>query len=203
MTEVLVASYEIESSKPFFFKRWEATKDELMNFKFSDVAQATTAAPTYFKPFVIEKTQNPLIKHYGFIDGGVVANNPALCAYVEAKSLFPYVGEYIIVSLGTGDYTAQFLLEDVHFWGGAKWIRPVINIFLNGQSEIVDHQLRILFQTPGDQLRHYFRLQIRLNQDEAPFDDVSQEKYHVLELLAADTVKEYSKTIAEISKLIT
>ncbi len=203
ITNILISSYELESSKPFFFKRWHAKSDESMNFKFMDVAGAAVAAPTYFRPYVIDKPQDPKIKHYGFIDGGVVANNPAMCAYVEAKALFPDAEDYMIVSLGTGDYTAQFLLENVRSWGGANWIKPIMQIFLNGQGEIVDHQLRTLHETSGDQLKHYYRVQIRLNESEVPFEDFSNQKIHLMELLGQDTVKQFNKKIDEISELLT
>ena len=46
------------------------------------VARATSAAPTYFPPEKIP-TDDPL-QYYALIDGGVIANNPAMCAYAEA-----------------------------------------------------------------------------------------------------------------------
>lgn len=203
VTEIMIASYELESSKPFFFKRWLARKDHLFDFKFIDIGGATAvSAPTYFKPHIVENPEDPKIKHFGFIDGGVVANNPAMCAYVEAKAFFPDAEDFMLVSLGTGDYTAEFLLENVHTWGGAGWIKPIMQIFLNGQSEIVDHQLRVLHETSNDQLKHYHRLQLRLNESEVPFDDFSSQKIHLIELLGNDTVNKFSKEIDQICQTL-
>ena len=46
-----------------------------------EVARATSAAPTYFEPLKLE-TQGPP-DYWAFVDGGVFANNPAMCAVAE------------------------------------------------------------------------------------------------------------------------
>ena len=43
-----------------------------------DVARATSAAPTYFEP-----ARLPGNPPYALVDGGVFANNPGMCAYVD------------------------------------------------------------------------------------------------------------------------
>src|SRR5262249_302092 len=60
------------------------------------VALATSAAPTYYRPF--------LHAGYTFVDGGVWAHNPAMIALTEALSCFDVSRERIrILSLGCGD----------------------------------------------------------------------------------------------------
>lgn len=56
-----------------------------------DAALATSAAPTYFPAHPIDDMM--------FVDGGVYANNPAMCALVDAMTLWPH-GEYTVCSLG-------------------------------------------------------------------------------------------------------
>lgn len=61
-----------------------------------DVAAATGAAPTYFRP----------LEHggYRFVDGGVWANNPVMIALVDALSCFDVPRECIrILTMGCGD----------------------------------------------------------------------------------------------------
>ena len=61
-----------------------------------DVAAATGAAPTYFRP----------LEHggYRFVDGGVWVNNPVMIALVDALSCFDVARERIrILTLGCGD----------------------------------------------------------------------------------------------------
>ena len=50
-----------------------------------EVVRATSAAPTYFPPEKID-TGDPL-NYYALVDGGIVAGNPALCAYAEAMKM--------------------------------------------------------------------------------------------------------------------
>ena len=54
LTEVIVTAYDLEGSKPVFFRRADArgeNEDRIhRDFRMSDVAMATSAAPTYFKP---------------------------------------------------------------------------------------------------------------------------------------------------------
>lgn len=201
-TEILIPSFELEADEPFFFKRWEARKDPYKNFKLLDAAMATSAAPTFVKPYIIEKPLDPDIKHYAFVDGGVVANNPAMCAYAEAKVLFPDATNFLIVSLGTGNDTAKILLEKIKNWGTSQWLIPIFDLILGGQADVVDHQLKTLLKATGDQLSHYFRIQVDMVLNDLPIDDSRPLNLHVLNILGANVVKKHLKEIDEICKLL-
>jgi uncharacterized protein len=92
---------------PYFFKSWKAKGTTLdlgdkpaeLDFRLSDIARATSAAPTYFPPALV---QNRAGQSFGMIDGGVFANNPAMCALVSAYKVFPHAKGFMLVSLGTG-----------------------------------------------------------------------------------------------------
>lgn len=101
LTEVLVPSYEIERRVPFFFKSRYAKEKPEYDFPMKTVARATSAAPTYFEPVQIITDDG--LDYYALIDGGVFANNPALCAYAEAIRMFPGAEDFVLVSLGTGE----------------------------------------------------------------------------------------------------
>ncbi|NIT84110.1 MAG: patatin, partial [Nitrospinaceae bacterium] len=78
LTDLLVTSYDIQRRKPLFFKSWRARGEELRRgempaereFKLRDVARATSAAPTYFEPALIE---NAAGRSFPLVDGGVFA----------------------------------------------------------------------------------------------------------------------------------
>ena len=80
-----------------------------------DVARATSAAPTYFDPAVVQDK-------YVFIDGGIFANNPSLCAYLEAQVTIPKT-DMLFISLGTGETSPD--ISEVGT-GGNYWM---INLF--------------------------------------------------------------------------
>ncbi|KAJ8114147.1 hypothetical protein OPT61_g3904 [Boeremia exigua] len=69
-----------------------------------EAARATSAAPTYFKPF-----RNPRTNE-GFVDGAVFHNNPVRIANYESKLLWPDADQRppdILLSLGTGQHGAD------------------------------------------------------------------------------------------------
>lgn len=69
---------------------------DFTNVTLVDALRATTAAPLYLDTVRINDSL--------FVDGGVVANNPAYHAILEAKELWGRDKEFTIVSLGTGTY---------------------------------------------------------------------------------------------------
>jgi patatin-like phospholipase/acyl hydrolase len=100
LTEVLVTAYEIEKRSPWFFKRREARDpSEGFNLYMREVVRATSATPTYFEPIQLKVGS---LGTRTFIDGGVHSNNPAMCAYVEARKIYPEENDFLVVSLGTG-----------------------------------------------------------------------------------------------------
>jgi uncharacterized protein len=86
-----------------------------------DAARATSAAPTYFSPLTINDTV--LGEKTTLIDGGVVANNPVLYAYMEAKRLYPDTKRFHVLSLSTA--STPYLLEaDKTNPGVMGWMDP-------------------------------------------------------------------------------
>src|SRR6266849_5514369 len=98
-------------------------------------ARATSAAPTYFEPLKIES--GAATGYYALVDGGLFANNPALCALVEARTLFGN-DDILLVSLGTGASTRPLSYRKTKHWGVAGWAKPVLDIAFDGVSSTVD-----------------------------------------------------------------
>ncbi len=61
-------------------------------------ARATSAAPTFFEPFLLDKKNNRRV----LVDGGVFANNPSMIALSEALSSGIKTDEILLCSVGTG-----------------------------------------------------------------------------------------------------
>jgi uncharacterized protein len=194
VTETLVTSYELESRQPWFFARHKALKDAAYDFPMRFVARATSAAPTYFEPEQLSTTQ----QNGGLVDGGVYANNPALCAYVEAKELHPDHDEILVVSLGTGQHTRAIHYEDAKDWGLAMWAKPILNVVFDGVSDTVDHQMKILCRDSDDGDPRYYRFQTELNVGSDDMDNATATNLLALKEKAQEIVRERS---ADIEKL--
>lgn len=148
--ELLVPSYAIQLPKekppgntcaPMFFRSWQArglllsegAKSDEYDFKLESIARATSAAPTYFAPATIV---NKAGQSFTMIDGGVFANNPTICAIVEAYHLY-HSKNFMIVSIGTGSEPTQINAPAAAAWGDLAWASPMISIFMDGSSQTV------------------------------------------------------------------
>src|SRR5262245_8318246 len=109
------------------------------------VAVATSAAPTYFASYD------------GYVDGGVFATNPSMCALAQTQDArVPAderadLAELRLISFGTGR-TPQYVEGDRLDWGYWQWVRPLLDLMLEGVNGIADYQCAQLL---GDQ---YHRL---------------------------------------------
>jgi len=186
LTEVPVSAYEIEGRIPWFFKRRHARDPDKKGYDFlmRDVARATSAAPTYFEPLQVA------VGYEGdraFVDGGVYANNPAMCAYVEARKIHPEEDDFLVVSLGTGELTRSLPYEEVKGWGLALWAQPILNVVFDGVADTVDYQLRELLPSEGD-ARRYYRFQTLLDIGKDDMDDASRTNVAALKVKAREII---------------
>lgn len=158
--ELLVPSYCITLPKPvelddgrvqstrmpFLFKSWKARGlqldkgevKETYDFMLRDIARATSAAPTYFPPAKIENRRGDL---YWMVDGGVFANNPAMCALASARKIFPDAKRFLVVSLGTGCRERSIDGANAADWGAIGWLHPVLSILMDGNADTVCYEL--------------------------------------------------------------
>ncbi|MFM8320561.1 MAG: patatin-like phospholipase family protein [Chloroflexota bacterium] len=152
---VLISAFDLDNrpADPRQYRSWKAKF--FHNFpgaesdgaaRVVDVALYTAAAPTYFPTY------------QGFIDGGVVAGNPSVCALAQA--LHPGTGgqkleDIALLSLGTGHNPKHLELEDAD-WGLAQWAAHLVTLMLEGSTGLADYQCR---QFLADA---YFRLNPRL-----------------------------------------
>jgi patatin-like phospholipase/acyl hydrolase len=175
---VIVPSYDIEKQVPIFFKSERAKADPEYDFLMRYVARATSAAPTYFPPEKV-LTDDPL-QYYALIDGGVIANNPAMCAYAEAiKMGHPDV---LVVSIGTGELRHPIQYADARKWGQVEWVRPILDILMQGSSATVDYQLQQVLRTGGTD-QTYYRFQLALTADATEMDDArDQNVKHLMDI---------------------
>jgi len=187
LTEILVTAYDMSSSTPWFFKTSFAKDHPLPQDDplLTQVVRATTAAPTYFPPLMMEG--------HCMIDGGVFASNPALCAYAQARNMYPEETAFLIVSLGTGQQLHNQLCSKVNNWGIADWAVPIIAVTLNSSSASVNYQMRALVG-----IENYARFQVQLDDDTTDMDNASDKNMRKLEALAQQAIRQND---AEIDRL--
>lgn len=180
LTNVVITSYDLKVRDTYLFKSSKAKEaPSKRDFKMKDVARATSAAPTYFEPHLVKLPDNS--RTLVLVDGGVFANNPAMCAYVEAKTLYKDATDFLVVSIGTGQLTNELKYEEVKDWGLVEWAQPILNVVLDGVSDVVDYHMNELLQGE-DGTSSYYRFQIDLDKDRGDrMDDASDENINYLQ----------------------
>jgi len=156
-----------------------------------DVARATSAAPTYFPPHRVAGTPEP--DYYSLVDGGVFANNPGMCAYVDALAEIGASPEVVMVSLGAGSLTRPLQHDKIKNWGEMQWVQPVIDVMMDGVSNATDYHLEQILGKAN-----YFRIQATLDIAKDEMDDASSENIRNLELQAEDLITKAADTISTV-----
>ena len=188
----MITAYDIFQRKAVFFNKMDAVKNKIRDFYARDIGRATSAAPTYFEVANVKSVDGA---PFYLIDGGVFANNPALCAYAEARKIDfktelglsnkvdkPMAKEMMILSLGTGSSDKTFLFNAARNWGAIGWILPLIDILMSGNAETVSYQLNQMFKNiPSENNRDYYRLEPSRGTADAEMDNASKENMQALE----------------------
>lgn len=204
ITPLLIAAYELEMRDPWFFKSEKAKTRPDHDFPMRQAAYATSAAPTYFPPLPLPAP--PPLRQYALIDGGVYAQNPAMCAFVEAHTIYPDARDFIVASLGTGLTKTPIPYRNAKRWGLAGWARPILDVGFDGVSDTVDYELDQLLPPAGGSQRHY-RFQAELEEGEDAMDDPSPANIQKLKGVARKLIAQNETTLttlaAELSRPMT
>lgn len=202
--DCLIPAFDIEQYRSVFFTK---PKNSEKDFYLVDVLLSTSAAPTYFEPYEMNSIDKKI--HHVNLDGGVFANNPAMCALVEAcKQHECNLNEVNILSIGTGMKCEESLaipFKKAKKWGLLNWISPFIDILMYGTSNIVHHQLKILYTHLDSD---YYRLQPVFNQTDLNdislnMDDASKNNIEALLMKTEKYILEnYGKFIKIADELI-
>lgn len=186
--KVLVAAFDLDNEetnsnksrhwKPKFFHNYPGDDSDGTELVVN-VALRSAAAPTFF----------PI--YQGYVDGGVAANNPSMCALAQAldpRAAAKQPEDVVILSLGTGT-RPSFLTEQDGDWGWKQWgVRlrpdpvdmielPLLEMVLDGMVQIPDFQCRQILRD------RYFRLQTVLP------EPIGLNKIDKLDLLVETAVK--------------
>jgi patatin-like phospholipase/acyl hydrolase len=143
--KVLITAFDLDGVDPQGQRTWKpklfhnfpgiGSDGDQLAYK---VGVYTAAAPTYFP------------SADGYIDGGVFASNPAMCALAQTQD--PRIGDrpklddLVLFSLGTGT-SLNYITGERHDWGYLQWVKPLIDLMLDGVAGIADYQCKQLLRS--------------------------------------------------------
>ncbi len=170
---VLITAFDLDNEaadparrtwKPKLFHNLPGTANDDGELVYK-VGLYTSAAPTYF----------PSVD--GFIDGGVYASNPSMCALAQTQdsrdTVRPPLSDVVLLSLGTG--TSLVHIEGRALdWGYAQWVKPLITLMLDGVAGIADYQCNQILGPKYHRLAPVFPSGVAVE-----MDDVSRILYMV------------------------
>jgi patatin-like phospholipase/acyl hydrolase len=168
---VLITAFDLDNEdpdpskrqwKPKLFHNFPGPSNDRDQLAYK-VGMYTSAAPTYF----------PSVD--GYIDGGVFASNPSMCALAQTQDRryepAPALDDIVLLSLGTGT-SLQYIKGQTHNWGYVQWVKPLINLMLDGTAGIADYQCRQILDARYHRLAPVFPPGITV-----PLDDVKKIDY--------------------------
>ena len=130
---VAVLAYDIEKRKPRLIASYDQSSISAVN-----AINASSAAPLYYPTVKIDDGS-------WLIDGGVVANNPSLIGYNEARKYFN-TNKIKVFSIGAGVNRQSINGKLSAEWGPIGWLRnDILGILLESQF---DHEM--LFDLIGE-----------------------------------------------------
>ncbi len=123
----LIMAYDIANGQPQMIRSYADER----NYPAWVAARATSAAPTFFSP----------CEYAGklLVDGGVVANNPAIYAYFEARKLYPECSRFHILSMSTGG--SYHTMDKDSAKGLMNWADQVSPMFDTAQKRTTEYVL--------------------------------------------------------------
>ena len=157
---VLIPSFTLDNEekdqskrrwKPKLFHNLPTSDSDADKFAWK-VGLYTSAAPTYF----------PAVD--GYIDGGIYANNPCMCALAQTQDLRlekrPALADVVMLSLSCGSATSHIERKPRLDWGITQWAKPLLDILFDGVNDVATYQSQMIlndrfmrinptFKTPG------------------------------------------------------
>lgn len=143
---LLIASFQLDSAnhhspsnqvprawKAKFFHNFPgADSDE--THRAVDVVMRSSAAPVFFPMF------------QGYVDGGLVANNPSMCAVAQVTNpamLKMSVDSLTLLSIGTG-VKPQYFTARTGGWGLGRWAFKLLDLLNDANVGLPDYQCKQL-----------------------------------------------------------
>ncbi|HMR87747.1 MAG TPA: CBASS cGAMP-activated phospholipase [Saprospiraceae bacterium] len=201
---VCIPIYDLQEGEPSIIKsKYHESFNRDFHIPVYMVALATSAAPTYFKPYssAYIDLNDVEVPFRNKVDGGVYCNNPTLTAIIEAQTYFDKdISELQVLSIGTGHqkFTESNSKKKVSKFGILYWINPIkkrlIDLFFQGQSQQTQNLIKLISknnQSSSQKKFEYFRIDSELdNGCTINLDETNPDK---LDILSEKAVREFQK----------
>jgi patatin-like phospholipase/acyl hydrolase len=190
--QTLITAYDIATNQAVVFKSQGHSSDAAYNPTIAEVADISSAAPTYFPP--VKSSDEP---PRWLIDGGIIANDPVLCIVTEALSKGVALEDMKVLSLGSGivDKVSPDLEkygESAQQWGDLDWLKHnLINDLFSGNTACTEYQATQLLDD------RYLRINDSVSLSHAQLDNISPDN---LEFLAEVGQTWYQKNRSNLLK---
>ena len=105
-----------------------------------------------------------------------------------------------MLSLGTGEYKLdEYPYEKIRKWGIVKWFKPIINIILSISAEIIDYELKILYEA-FDASKNYHRINPPIVMGSRSIEKSTKENMKDLKQDALNYINENKEYLDDIAK---
>jgi hypothetical protein len=191
---VLAVTYGIEKRRPYIIK---STKNAMRDILSYQVADASSAAPTYFP--TKELALPPDKEDHWLVDGGVVANNPAMCAFSESCRQWPNDDKRVL-SIGTGSHSRKINGPASQHWGAVQWMIKGKIIELLSDEKVVAYQA-ITITKPGNYIRVNSEMVKQPGLPKPPddaMDDISKANINRLKAMGDFWFDQYGADVVEL-----
>lgn len=186
---VAIPAFDLDSGPESEFRSWKLKvfhnfpgADSDADERVVDVALRSSAAPVFF----------PTVD--GYIDGGVVANNPSMVGVAQALDSragnMPLQNIHLL-SLGCGK-SARWIKGNNHDWGAMQWAPHILFLALEGSIDTTHFQCHQLLQ------ERYHRIDPILP-NKMPLDDWKKVP-RLIEIAQNEDLKDLHKWIEEMWK---
>lgn len=196
LTNLLIPTYQVTRRPvPYFFKSTHArikTCGSAQNPYLWECARATSAASSYFPPYKLNAQA-------ALIDGGIFANNPSVCAYAQAKKLWGYQEQILLISLGTGKNLKGLDYNKIRNWGIVQWAVPYFQQTSISADESIDYILRTFTNANQDL---YYNFQVQLDDKCSKMDDASESNLVRLQNYARQLIQEKGQALDDVCMLL-
>ncbi len=162
---VLVPAFDLDDENPYpARRRWKPKLFHNFPAQGGDAAMLARRVALYSSavPAIFASVD-------GYIDGGVYAANPTLCAVAQSLEEEPgnpprTLRNLRVLSIGTGQSPLHIKGDSLN-WGLAQWAKPLLGLVLDAGVTVIDYQCRQLMG------RRYHRLNPWLDGKAVLLDD--------------------------------